>query len=77
MLFLRVCFDASLSACHAQYGEDTGNTASTFHEVRTWRKQYETGGKPLIPLRMVSEVRALWCVVAALKGSPRADLMGG
>ena len=37
----------------AQYGADTGNTASTFHEVRTWRDQYQPEGKALIPLRMV------------------------
>ena len=26
---------------------------STFHEVRTWREEYQPKGKPLIPLRMV------------------------
>ena len=42
----------------AQYGQDTGNPAATFHEVRVWRKEREPEGKPLIPLRMVRE-----CVV--------------
>ena len=37
----------------AQYGQDTGNPAATFHEVRVWKEQYEPEGKPLIPLRMV------------------------
>ena len=36
-----------------QYGEDTGNTASTFHEARTWKEKYQPAGKPLIPLRMI------------------------
>ena len=43
----------------AQYGQDTGNPAATFHEVRVWKERYEPEGKPLIPLRMV---RALYCV---------------
>ena len=37
----------------AQYGQDTGNPAATFHEVRVWREEHEPEGKPLIPLRMV------------------------
>ena len=37
----------------AQYGQDTGNPAATFHELRVWKEQYEPEGKPLIPLRMV------------------------
>ena len=37
-----------------QYGQDTGNPAATFHEVRVWKEHYEPEGKPLIPLRMVS-----------------------
>ena len=40
------------------YGADTGNSASTFHEVRTWRARYEPEGKPLIPLRMVRAAAA-------------------
>ena len=42
--------DAFLAMATKDYGADTGNTASTFHEVRTWKEKYET--KPLIPLRM-------------------------
>ena len=38
----------------AQYGQDTGNPAATFHEVRVWKEEHEPEGKPLIPLRMVS-----------------------
>ena len=45
------------------YGANTGNTASTYHEVRTWKEQYQPKGKPMIPLRMVSE-RAFLFVVA-------------
>ena len=41
------------------YGADTGNTASTFHEVRRWREEYLPQGKPLLPLRMVR--RGLVC----------------
>ena len=41
----------------AQYGEDTGNPAATFHEVRVWKEEHEPDGKPLIPLRMVSRGR--------------------
>ena len=37
----------------AQYGADTGNTASTFHEVRRWKQEHQAENKPLIPLRMV------------------------
>ena len=37
----------------AQYGQDTGNPAATFHEVRVWKEEHEPEGKPLIPLRMV------------------------
>ena len=40
-------------ASRKQYGEDTGNPAATFHEVRVWREEHEPEGKPLIPLRMV------------------------
>ena len=36
------------------YGANTGNTASTYHEVRTWKEEYQPKDKPLIPLRMVS-----------------------
>jgi len=46
--------DAFLAMATRDYGADTGNTASTHHEVRTWREEYESKGKPLIPLRMVS-----------------------
>ena len=42
-----------LSSRRAQYGQDTGNPAATFHEVRVWREEHEPEGKPLIPLRMV------------------------
>ena len=53
----RLCFVLSMQsdipASRAQYGQDTGNPAATFHEVRVWREQYEPEGKPLIPLRMV------------------------
>ena len=37
----------------AQYGQDTGNPAATFHEVRVWKEEHEPEGKPLIPLRMI------------------------
>ena len=42
--------DAFLAMATKDYGADTGNTASTFHEVRTWKENYND--KPLIPLRM-------------------------
>ena len=45
--------DAFLAMATNDYGADTGNTASTFHELRTWRQEYLPNGKPLIPLRMV------------------------
>ena len=45
--------DAFLAMATRDYGADTGNTASTHHELQTWRKEYEPKGKPLIPLRMV------------------------
>ena len=45
--------DAFLAMGTRGYGADTGNTASTFHELRTWRQEYLPNGKPLIPLRMV------------------------
>ena len=56
-----VCHDllgarALSSLPFAQYGQDTGNPAATFHEVRVWREQYEPEGKPLVPLRMVRVV---------------------
>ena len=35
-----------------QYGQDTGNPAATFHEVRVWKEEHEIEGKPLIPLRI-------------------------
>ena len=34
---------------------DLRNTASTYHEVRTWKEEYQLKDKPLIPLRMVRE----------------------
>ena len=37
----------------AQYGQDTGNPAATFHEVRVWKEEHEPKNKALIPLRMV------------------------
>ena len=43
--------DALIAMATKDYGADTGNTASTFYEVRTWKEKY--AGKPLIPLRMV------------------------
>ena len=46
--------DGFLAMATKDYGANTGNTASTYHEVRTWREEYEPKGKPLIPLRMVS-----------------------
>ena len=46
--------DAFLAMATKDYGANTGNTASTYHEVRTWKEEYEPKGKPLIPLRMVS-----------------------
>ncbi len=49
----RVSVCCALTLGCAQYGQDTGNPAATFHEVRVWREQYEPEGKPLIPLRMV------------------------
>ena len=45
----------------AQYGQDTGNPAATFHEVRVWKKEHEPKGKPLVPLRMVRVVRSCVC----------------
>ena len=45
--------DALIAMATKDYGADTGNTASTFYEVRTWKEQYQPAGKPLIPLRMV------------------------
>ena len=45
--------DAFLAMATKDYGANTGNTASTYHEERTWRKEYQPKGKPLIPLRMV------------------------
>ena len=45
--------DAFLAMSTKDYGADTGNTASTFHEARTWKEKYQPGGKPLIPLRMI------------------------
>ena len=44
--------DGFLAMATQDYGADTGNTASTYHEVRTWKGEYQS--KPLIPLRMVS-----------------------
>ena len=44
--------DAFLALATKDYGANTGNTASTYHEVRTWKGEYKS--KPLIPLRMVS-----------------------
>ena len=46
--------DAFLAMATTDYGANTGNTASTYHEVRTWREEYQPKDKPLIPLRMVS-----------------------
>ena len=46
--------DAFLALATKDYGADTGNTASTYHEVRIWKEKYQPKGKPLIPLRMVS-----------------------
>ena len=46
--------DAFLALATKDYGADTGNTASTYHEVRMWKEKYQPKGKPLIPLRMVS-----------------------
>lgn len=43
--------DAFIAMATKDYGEDTGNPAATFHEVRVWREQHTP--KPLIPLRMV------------------------
>ena len=45
--------DAFLAMATTDYGANTGNTASTYHEVRTWKEGYQPKGKPLIPLRMV------------------------
>merc|ERR1711939_1181689 len=45
--------DAFLAMATKDYGADTGNTASTFHEVRTWKEKYQVENKPLIPLRMI------------------------
>ena len=45
--------DALIAMATKDYGADTGNTASTYYEVRTWNEQYKPAGKPLIPLRMV------------------------
>ena len=45
--------DGFLAMATQDYGADTGNTASTFHEVRTWNENYRPTGKPLIPLRMI------------------------
>ena len=49
---MREC-DVFLALATNDYGADTGNTASTFHEVRTWKEEYLPQGKPLIPIRMV------------------------
>ena len=46
--------DAFLAMATKDYGADTGNTASTYFEARTWKEEYQPKGKPLIPLRMVS-----------------------
>ena len=46
--------DAFLAMATRDYGADTGNTASTFHEARTWIKKHQPKGRPLIPMRMVS-----------------------
>merc|ERR1719473_982738 len=45
--------DAFLAMATMTYGEDTGNPAATFHEVRVWREEHEPEGKSLIPLRMI------------------------
>ena len=47
--------DGFLAMATKDYGANTGNTASTYHEVRTWREEYQPKGKPMIPLRMVRE----------------------
>ena len=54
---MRKC-DVFLALATKDYGADTGNTASTFHEVRTWKEEYLPQGKPLIPIRMVGSI--LW-----------------
>ena len=45
--------DALIAMATKDYGADTGNTASTFYEVRKWKEEYQPAGKPLIPVRMV------------------------
>ena len=45
--------DALIAMATKDYGADTGNSASTFYEVRKWKEEYQPTGKPLIPLRMV------------------------
>ena len=70
--------DAFLAMATKDYGANTGNTASTYHEVRKWREEYQPKGKPLIPLRMV---RARACVfrrdcAADTGGRGHADIVG-
>ena len=52
-----------LTRSRAQYGQDTGNPAATFHEVRVWKEEHEPEGKPLIPLRMVRCWRKRMCAL--------------
>ena len=69
---------SALILSHTQYGEDTGNPAATFHEVRVWKEEHEPKGKPLIPLRMVRVMRrAVRCLVLVLCGSHDSQISWG
>ena len=72
-------FDFCLGAMATKdYGANTGNTASTYHEVRTWKEEYQPKGKPLIPLRMVRAcalLLSLMCRVTRIE-PVFADSMG-
>ena len=69
--------DAFLALAMKDYGADTGNTASTYHEVRMWKEKYQPKGKPLIPLRMVS-ARCLFLLMCCCDANHArcADPMG-
>ena len=58
----------------AQYGQDTGNPAATFHEVRVWKEEHEPEGKPLIRLRMVSQFARAEIVFDRCSQENHADL---
>ena len=68
--------DGFLAMATKDYGADTGNTASTFHEVRTWREEYLPRDKPLLPLRMVRQGACAFCCTRVTVLCACADPMG-